>query len=114
PDQGATVMDEWQTWNALEGGWGDNNGLANPGSGVEPFSTFLNYYVDPTIIVNPPYFVNDGVALTVGFASPGDTYLGYVDNVTFGVNGANTTYDFEPNSSVPEPSEITILASMLL
>src|SRR5580698_3377146 len=25
PNQGATVMNQWQTWNALTGGWWDNN-----------------------------------------------------------------------------------------
>ena len=31
PNQGATTMNTWQTWNALEGGWWDNNGIASPG-----------------------------------------------------------------------------------
>lgn len=43
PDQGDTVMDVWQNWNALEGGWWDNNGVGNPGTGVVSFSTFLSY-----------------------------------------------------------------------
>ena len=39
PDQGATVMSEWQTWNALTGGWWDNNGIGNPGTGVVSLAT---------------------------------------------------------------------------
>jgi hypothetical protein len=109
PDQGATVMDEWQTWNALEGGWWDNNGVANPGSGVAPLSTFLSFYDNPTIIANVPYFPNDGLAVTVGFGSPGDNYDGYVDNVTIGINGADSTYNFDP---VPEPSALMLLGTI--
>jgi hypothetical protein len=115
PDQGATVMNEWQTWDALEGGWWDNNGVAGPGTGVQPLSTFLSFFTDPTIVANIPYYPNDGLALTVGFGSTTDNFLGYVDNMTIGVNGSNTTYDFEPSTaSVPEPSAIMTLATMLL
>jgi hypothetical protein len=114
PNQGAPAMNTWQTWNALEGGWWDNNNVAGPGTGVAPLSTFLSFYTDPTIVANVPYFPNDGLALTVGFADNTE-YTAYVDNVTIGVSGSNTTYDFEPNTpSVPEPSAIMTLLTMLL
>ena len=45
-------------------------------------------------------FGNGGLQFTVGYAS-NELYNGYVDNVTVGVAGVNTTYDFEP---APEPS----------
>ncbi len=32
PDQGAEVLNTWQTWNALEGGWWDNAGICSPGA----------------------------------------------------------------------------------
>jgi hypothetical protein len=95
PDQGPTMLNTWQQWDALNGGWWDNNGVLNPGTGVGSLQTFLQTYPDATIENTASGL--GGVRLTMGFASPGDNFNGYVDN--FQING--TTYDFEP---VPEPA----------
>ena len=56
PNQGAPVMNTWQTWNALEGGWWDNNGNFNPGTtegstpGVNSLTAFLLLYPNATLI----------------------------------------------------------------
>jgi PEP-CTERM motif-containing protein len=113
PDQGATVQNVWQTWNAYVGGFWDNNGIGNPGQGspgVEPLSTFLAAYPLATI-QNGGYPGLGGIALQVGFGSPGDTYDGYVDNFIIGINGSNTTYDFDPNPT-PEPASLGLLGAV--
>jgi hypothetical protein len=118
PDQGATAMNTWQPWNALEGGWWDNDGFCNPGSGVESLSACTSTFVDPTIVNTfGTAGVLDGVGglqLEVGFAGAGDQFNGYVDAVTVGVSGTSTTFDFEPNSApVPEPASLAIFGAAL-
>ena len=113
PDQGPTVMSQWQSWNAFTGGWWNNNGDFNPGTtegsmlGVDSISAYLALYPNATI---------EGVSLRVGYASPTDNFNGYVDGFTIGISGTSTTSDFEPDpvSAVPEPSTIIAGASMLL
>jgi PEP-CTERM motif len=107
PDQGATVQNVWQSWNAYVGGWWDNNGLGSPGTGVVPLATFETAYPLATI-ANGGLPGLGGIALQVGFGSSGDTEDGYVDALTVGVGGVNTTYDFEPNA-VPEPASFSLI-----
>lgn len=44
PDQGTTVMNQWQTWNAAVGGFWDNNGVAGPGTGVMSLASFESLF----------------------------------------------------------------------
>ncbi|HTV48360.1 MAG TPA: PEP-CTERM sorting domain-containing protein [Phycisphaerae bacterium] len=113
PDQGATVLDEWQCWNAQEGGWWDNDGIGNPGApegdnpGVISLATYLETYPDATIIDpgdNAPGF--GGVTLQVGFADNTSVFDGNVDDFTFGTDAGSTTYAFE----APEPASLGVLA----
>jgi hypothetical protein len=101
PDQGNTQLMTWQCWNALEGGWWSNNGIAsaNPGNGVQSLATYESAESN-AVIVNPSTGPG-GVRLAVGFASGGDHFDGNVDKVVIGVNGVSTTYDFEPLSPPP-------------
>jgi hypothetical protein len=108
PNQGNTALSTWQLWNAQEGGWWSDDGNAglNPGTGVGSLATYLASYPNATIEENP--FAGGGISLTVGYASSGDTFTGYVDNVTIGTVSGTTTFDFE---AVPEPS--TMLLAVL-
>ena len=101
PDQGATAMTTWQTWDALGGCWWDDNGNANPGTGVLPFSTFLTAFPNATIVSDPNG--NGGIHFTVGYASPSDNFDGNITNITIGVNGADTTFGF---TVAPEPGSV--------
>jgi hypothetical protein len=102
PDQGPTTLNSWQSWNALAGGWWDDQGLfAGPGTNVKSFADLLAQFPNATI-VNATDGLG-GVRFNVGFASATDQFNGYVDAFTIGINGQNTTYDFEV-SAVPEPS----------
>jgi PEP-CTERM motif len=107
PDQGPTVQNQWQTWNALVGGYWDNLGNASPGTGVEPLATFELAYPLATI-ANGGFPGLGGIAMQVGFGSSGETEDGNVDAFTIGVGGVDTTYDFEP-TAVPEPASFSLL-----
>ncbi|MGH7045790.1 MAG: PEP-CTERM sorting domain-containing protein [Stellaceae bacterium] len=117
PNQGDTVLNEWQSWNALEGGWWDNNGVGGPGDGVVSLATIEAAYPDATIEnysseLTPPDGLG-GIGFNVGFASATDQFNGYVDDFTIGIGGANTTYDFEPAIPAPEPGTIALLGAAL-
>jgi hypothetical protein len=114
-NQGATVMNQWQSWNALEGSFWDNNGTLGQGgyNGVGTLAAYLAQFPDATIADSgAPYSMIDGVTLQVGFGSDGETFTGYVDGVTIGTAAGTTTYDFEPATPVPEAS--TMIAGILL
>ena len=103
PSQGAVALNTWQTWNALAGGWYDDNGNGNPGvAGVVSFSTMVADNPNTTI-VNQSNGLG-GVRFTSGFASAGDVFNTNVDAFTIGIGGSNTTYNFDPVTAVPEPS----------
>jgi len=108
PNQGSPTTGVWQTWNALVGGWWDNNGVLNPGTGVGSLADYLATY--PNAVIENTSGGLGGVRLNVGFASPTDVFNGNVDNVTIGTAGGTTTFDFEPNSVTPEPASLTLLA----
>jgi len=113
PDQGAPVMNEWQTWDASEGGWWDNNDVLGTGGYDEVgfLSAFEALYPNATVAdSDAPFGFIDGVTLQVGFADT-NTETGYVDDFSVG----STTYDFEPDvSSVPEPTTVIAGAFLLL
>lgn len=114
PNQGPTVQNEWQAWNAYVGGFWDNNNIGSPGTaespsnpGVMPLRAFEAAYPAATI-ASSGFPGLGGIALQVGFGSSGETEDGYVDAFTIGVAGVNTTYDFEP-AAVPEPASAGLL-----
>ena len=111
PNQSATALNTWQTWNALTGGWWDNLGTYNPGTGVNSLAAFLTLFPNATI-VNADSGLG-GVRFDVGFASAGDQFNGYVDNFTIGVNGANTTFNFDPAAATPLPAALPLFATGL-
>lgn len=101
--QGMPQLGKWQCWDARNGGWWSNSGVANPGNGVQSLSYYSSHvtHTGNIVIVNSSTGLG-GVRLTVGFASPGDQFNGFVDNFMIQVKTAATTYDFElngPNST---------------
>ena len=124
PNQGATALDTWQTWNALTGGWWDDDGECNPGTNEPPstqgvcslsqLSTLLGVSLNDITIDGTNAPDGDALSLRVGGADPADTFNGYVDNVTVGVSGSDTTYDFEPTAATPEPGTIFLSGAGLL
>jgi hypothetical protein len=105
---------KWQQWDAYAGAWWDNNNVASPGAaggpgspGVMSLATFVTDFPDATIASTGVSGLGS-VAFQVGFGSPTDSYLGYVDDFTIGINNSNTTYDFEP-VAVPEPASFSLI-----
>ena len=51
----------------------------------------------------------------VGFAGDTEVFNGYVDNFTIGINGQDTTYDFDPAAvtTVPEPVTVSLFGAGL-
>lgn len=124
PNQAAILMNVWQTWDALSGGWWDNQSLCGTeGTGVSSFADCVAALGNATIVNDRgvPGVLEGvgGVQLTVGFASPDDVFNGNVDALTFTYtdpNGGNdTTYDFEAAdaTSAPEPISIALFGAGL-
>lgn len=120
PDQGASVLNAWQTWDALSGGWWDNGGLCGgPGSNVVSFAACVTALGDATIVNDrgvPGVLENvGGIQFTVGFTSETDISNGNVDNFTIGIDNENVTYDFESAdaTAAPEPLSIALFGAGL-
>lgn len=110
PDQGPTVMDEWQTWDALDGCWWSNSGLLGKGGegGVEPLSALLAEYPNAYIVNSTDDLstfaptTQGGIGVEVGETGDPDQFIGNVDDLTIGITpqyqsqASTTTYDFEP------------------
>jgi|GEM_PF-2197899 len=95
--QGPLALGTWQTWDALNGGWYSANGFAGTGTGgppVKPLSEIIAALPAGSKIA--PSDGWGGLRLYVG-DGPGswDNFNGNVDNLSVGVNGFNTKYDFE-------------------
>jgi hypothetical protein len=109
PDQGATQLNEWQTWNAQTGGWYWGNSLGGDGQ-EDTLADYLAANPDATIVANSPYFPG-GITFLSGYADPTLPDNGYIDDVTIGTTTGTTTFDFE---ATPEPSSVVLGAVALL
>ena len=96
PDQGKVAFKEWQSWNAIEGGWYDEDEeLGTPGDGVKALAGYFLLHPE-AVIVNPSF--GGGVRVAVGEASETDQFNSAVDAFAIGFGGSSTTFDFEPAS----------------
>jgi hypothetical protein len=110
PDQGAAVMNEWQSWDALDGGWWANSGggsgttgctpgaPSGPNTGVCSLADYISQHPNARILNSS---TGGGVHLVVGFASATDQFDGNVDAFRIATSSSDTTYDFEPNLPTP-------------
>ncbi len=91
PNQGQVVLNTWQTWDALHGGWWtESSGTSGP-----PLVTLAHYVAQhPNAqIVNTS---TGGFRLSAGCGGLAWTnFAGNADNLTIGVKGQNVTYNFE-------------------
>lgn len=96
--QAALVLDAWQAWDALSGGWWSLFGTegAGPGTDVKGLGDILAVEPDATIVNTSSG--NGGVRIVAGFgAGAWDGFVGNADAFMVGVSSDTTTYDFEPN-----------------
>src|SRR3989449_61502 len=93
PAQGAPVLNTWQTWNALSGGWWAFN-AGTFGPPVTTISSYLGAHPGARIVNRVDGA--GGVRLAAGYgAGAWDNFVGNVDSVTIGVGGLITTFNFD-------------------
>lgn len=102
PDQCSGItncagLNQWQTWDALAGGWwaASNYGGSNGGP---PNFTIADYAAG-----NPGVTIAAIRLFAGGGAGAWDNFKGNVDGLIIGTSSVTTTFDFEP-ASVPEPA----------
>jgi hypothetical protein len=98
--QADVALNNWQTWNALNGMWYTDN-FFGPGSNAKTWADVLAAEGAGVTIVNNG--AKGGIRIASGFGSSGDTFDANVDAFTIGTAAGTTAYDFELNGpSVPE------------
>lgn len=99
---GPTVpTDAWQSDNIFGSNYRMWSNGTLPDSGVDVGSRTLSQWRTDF----PDYLV---VGVSSGFGSGWDSFRGAVDNITFGFNGNDTTYNFEAQGAVPEPMTFAV------
>jgi uncharacterized membrane protein len=102
--QGSVVLNTWQHWNALSGLW-----WSDVMGGPPPLFTLSSY-----IATHPNARIlnvgGGGFILAAGCGGAAWTnFVGNADKLTIGINGANTTYDFETSQPSPPSSGHKVL-----
>jgi len=93
PDQGDLVVGEWQTWDALEGGWWSLNDM-NFGPPLVTLATYLEE--NPDAVIRNTESGEGGLRIVTGFGAPAwDGFVGNVDSLTIAIGNEEVTYDFE-------------------
>ncbi len=96
----AELENTWQTWNADSGDWTSS---IFPGFSGGTISDYVSYVVED-LDSNAPIIVNridgsGGFRVEIGPGSTPEVFDGYVDSLTLGLLGSDTTYDFEPTAA---------------
>jgi hypothetical protein len=105
PAQGPVALNTWQTWDTLNGMWYNDNGPSGPGADAITLAQYEAANPTATIVGDSGQNIG-GFRIATGFASAGDNFNTYVDNLTFGTAAGTTTFNFEPASPVPLPASV--------
>jgi hypothetical protein len=89
-------LNQWQTWNALTGGWWANSGF-ELSAGGPPVFTLADYAADT------PGVTISAIRLSAGAGGTWGDFKGNADALTVGTTSGSTTFDFETGNLVPEP-----------
>jgi hypothetical protein len=112
PTQGPPALNTWQEWNAKTGGWRSrNDGLVNP-----PQHTLTGYATDhPGATITNSGTGAFGFRIGAGCGSGAWAgFIGHVDDLTLGVGGNATRFNFETGSTPspsPSPAAYTLTAT---
>jgi len=102
----------WQLWDAINNGadwWFSDISVFNNGCTISAPCTWAQVLADyPSVAINNSF---GGYGFKVG--SGWTPFVGNVDDFSITVNGAPTTYDFEP-ALVPEPASLSLLAAAVV
>ncbi len=110
----------WQQWNAMSGQWRSSvfGGEPQPGvfagGTIAEYVAFLAVYypsVEPYIVNSLPSPPDPGHAGVLFLKSGQAGEESYVDAFTVGINGVDTTYDFEPDVATTPTSTFTPTAT---
>jgi hypothetical protein len=94
--QGTVTLNTWQHWNAFGGLWWSSNM-----GGPPPLFTLASYIAShPNAAILGGSDKNFVLATGCGGAA-WTGFVGNADKLTIGVNGSNTTFDFEPGIGPP-------------
>ena len=110
---GAAPVNSWQSDDIVSNNyklWATASlGFGNPNDNINQVLKTIPDWVSAANAVGATLFV---ISVNAGIGSGWDgTFTGAVDNITFGFNGAYTTYNFEV---VPEPASMVALGSGLI
>jgi hypothetical protein len=96
--QAQLVEGQWQTWDALNGGWWSLNNIcgAGPGVNVKSLAQYLSCQPNARIINAGGGLGGFRIATGCGGAAWAN-FDGNIDNVSIGVSGTETTFDFDPD-----------------
>ena len=107
PNQGTLLLNAWQTWNALNGGWWPNSG-GTPGPPLLTLAYYLTLHPGARLVNG----TRNGVVLRAGCGGAiWANFSGNINNFTIGVSGAGTTYVFglpAPVSAASFPTPLPV------
>ena len=101
PNGGAVTNGIWQTWNALSpasGAWSSSHTLSSGPFTCAPQSCTASF--SQIVAAYPNAKIKYGLGPNLG---TGGTFAGNIDDLTVGVSGNTTVYNFEPAPSAPHP-----------
>lgn len=96
PDQGDLLNDEWQSWDALAGGWWSNNDLNfGPGVDVGLLADYVSAHPGCAVVTHTDG--SGGTRLNAGYGAPAwSNFVGNADALEIGILGDVFTYDLDP------------------
>ncbi|MDQ3812789.1 MAG: hypothetical protein M3347_02425, partial [Armatimonadota bacterium] len=109
-NSGCVTPGQWQTWDALNGGWWSLN-AATFGPPLTTLKFYRSQHPNARIMNTSPGL--GGVRFLTGLgAGAWDNFIGNVDNVTIGVGGNDTVYDFDLASSPPSSTGPLLISEL--
>ena len=99
---GMVLLNQWQTWNGITGGWW---AASDETAGPSTYTLSSYLQVHPTaVIANDPQW--GGIWLTTGGGNTWTGFVGFADALAIATSGGTTTFNFE--ACVQEGARLTV------